>query len=413
VLQAALPTFPVHELLLLLLGVAGTRRPPPQTWLSAAMQQLQPSLPHMSPAQLSTAAMVCGKLNHVPSTAWLSGFWAAWEAQQLGFTARSHATVLWGMGKVRPLKPDPAPWAKKLQAALQHAVAQATTAVAAVALQKIRIAAQQQQLIEQEQRQQQHEAGLAQLQEVPSKPQHSSAAEHHAPLETLDSTHQQELEQQAPPTASQQQQSPQEGSPWQYSELDGLQPQQQQEQEQLQQQQQMAVEEQPQLLASASLLHPTDCAMSLYGLARLGPSCMDPGFPAFWLAQSRSQLVNMNSQELSMCLWALGKLRLLPPQAWLQQHLHCCASLAGCMTHKQLAMVLWGCAQLKVREGRAGLCCYAWPDCAAAYASACHSSILASPCRMHWELPLFVRYACYVESACHVENYCVPSILSI
>jgi hypothetical protein len=313
----------------MLLGVAGTRRKPPAGWLSTAAATLQPQLPTMSPAQLSTAVMALAKLQHVPSTAWLAGFWRAWEAQQVSFSARSHASVLWGIGTLRPVRPDQAKWAKKLQAALQQAVAQAATAVAAVALQKIRIAAQKEKLVQQEQREQQQVGDDAPQQQPVAAPAAAAAAEvqQHAasqtqPQQLLHDTLEQDWDEQ----------------------------QQGQEDELLllAAHQQESVQEQPQLLGSASLLHPTDCAMVMYGLARLGPSCLDPSFPAFWLAQARSQLVNMNSQELATSIWALGKLRLLPPEAWLQQHLQCAARLASAMSHKQLAMVWWGCARLRV-----------------------------------------------------------------
>lgn len=320
-LQAALATFPAHELLLLLLGVAGTRRKPPPGWRQGAAAALQPALCRLSPAQLSTAVMAMAKLQHVPSTAWLQQFWQSWEAQQLQFSARSHASVMWAIGTIRPYKPDQNPWVKKLQAACQQAVAQATTAVAAVALQKIRLAAQRERLVQQEQLEQQ------QQQDAPAQQQQLGSANSGQGAD------------QASQPPLQQQQS------WEELQFDYV------EQVELSAaEQQHLIQEQPQLLASASLLHPTDCAMVMYGLARLGRSCLDPSFPAFWLAQSRSQLVNMNSQELATCLWALGKLRLLPPEAWLQQHLQCSARMASVMSHKQLAMVWWGCAKLRVSE---------------------------------------------------------------
>lgn len=335
--QEALPSFPAHELLLMLLGVAGTRRRPLAGWLTSAVAALQPQLPSMSPAQLSTAVMALAKLQHTPSTAWLAGFWRAWEAQQVSFSARGHATALWGIGTLRPAKFDTAPWAKKLQAALQQAVAQAATAVAAVALQKIRIAAQKERLVQQEQREQHQEqqdaaAGSQQQQAVDSS---AAAAEGQEP--GASSHTKQQLWHKTPQQGLQQEWDEQQQGE---EEEEGL--------LSLAAQQQESVEEQPQLLGSASLLHPTDCAMVLYGLARLGPSCLDPSFPAFWLAQARSQLVNMNSQELATCIWALGKLRLLPPDAWLQQHMQCAARLASAMNHRQLAMVWWGCARLRV-----------------------------------------------------------------
>lgn len=311
----------------MLLGVAGTRRTPPSGWLPAAVQAMKPHLDTMSPAQLSTAVMAWAKLGHVPSAAWLKGFWKAWEAQQLGFTARSHASVMWGIGKLNPIKPDQSLWAKKLQDALQRVVAQAATAVAAVALQKIRIAAQKEKLVQQEQLEQEQQQGLQQPQQL----EDTASAAQSEPAAVV--TQQQPDEQQQFWLDAQQ-------------ELDEVDYDEQLEL--LAAQQQGTVQEQPQLLGSASLLHPTDCAMVIYGLARLGPKCLDPNFPAFWLAQSRSQLVNMNSQELATCMWALGKLRLLAPEAWLQQHLQCTARLASGMTHRQLAMVWWGCARLRV-----------------------------------------------------------------
>lgn len=327
--QAALPTFPAHELLLLLLGVSSIKRRPPPGWLRAAFEQLQPSLPAMSPAQLSTAALAFGRLNYVPSTAWMTQFWQAWESQQVVFSARGHATVMWGVGTIQPVKPDPQQWARQLQGALQVAVARATKAVAAVALQKIQLAAKKQELIQQEQ---------LELEQQPVS----------IVTEQLDGNVAQQsvLQQQALAVVQEQQQvlSQQEDSePLGEEGLELL---------LLQQGQQQDISEQPQLLGSASLLHPTDCAMVMYGLARLGHSCIDPSFPAFWLAQSRSQLGNMNSQELAMSLWALGKLRLLPPEVWLQQALQCTARAARSMNHRQLAMVWWGCARLRVRRSR-------------------------------------------------------------
>ncbi|WIA29188.1 hypothetical protein OEZ86_011699 [Tetradesmus obliquus] len=115
----------------------------------------------------------------------------------------------------------------------------------------------------------------------------------------------------------------------------------------LQQGQQQQQQQQEELLSSASLLHPTDCAMAVYALARLGPASVVPEFAAFWLAQARSQQGSMNSQELASCVWALGRLKLQPPEDWLQQHLSCSAQLAGSMSHQQLAMLLYGCARLQ------------------------------------------------------------------
>jgi hypothetical protein len=326
-LQAALPTFPAHELLLLLLGVAGTGRKPPPGWRQAAAATLQPTLSTLSPVQLSTAVMAMAKLQHVPSTAWLKQFWQSWEAQQLQFSARSHASVIWAIGTIHPLTPHRNAWIKKLQAACQQTVAQATTAVAAVALQKIQLAAHRERLVQQEQQkqaQQQQQGASAQEQQLglPDAKQGAGQA-----LQLQQHQHQQQS--------------------WEDLQLEY-----DQQEELSAAEQQQLIEEQPQLLASASLLHPTDCAMVVYGLARLGPSCLNPSFPAFWLAQSRSQLVNMNSQELATCLWALAKLRLLPPEAWLQQHLQCSARMASVMSHQQLAMVWWGCAKLRVREAQ-------------------------------------------------------------
>jgi hypothetical protein len=344
----------VHELLLLLLGVAGTRRKPPAGWMPAALAQLQPSLHDMSPAQLSTAVMACAKLNHVPSVAWLSGFWAAWEAKQLGFSARGHATVMWGVGVVQPVAPDQAQWARKLQGALQQAVARAATAVAAVALQKIRLAAQKERLVQQEQLEQQQTQQGAQLEQAPLQ---GTGSAQHLHEDVSASVQQHDLAAhdvlQSQPQQEQQQQQQQSHA---YADAQGPAQQDPQQLELLQAAAQQ-LQEQPALLASASLLHPTDCAMVLYGLARLGPSALDPNFPAFWLAQSRSQLVNMNSQELATCIWSLGKLRLLPPEAWLQQHLQATAGVATCMNHKQLAMVWWGCARLRVSGTRCGFAC--------------------------------------------------------
>jgi hypothetical protein len=330
-LQAALPACSTEELLHLLLGMAGTRRQLPEGWLQPAAGQLQARLGGMSPSQLSTSMLAIAKLNYTPSPAWMAAFWAAWEGQQAGFSTKGHATILWGVGTIKPgggssssdSSSQQAEFARRVQAALQHAVARTAKAVAAVALQKLKQAALQQQLAGQQ------PAAAPQEQQQP--------AQLHAPA----------------------QQQPQQQQP---------QPQPQPQQQQLPQQQQQqplpppgraSGEEQPQLLSSASLLHPTDCAMMLYGLARLGPACVDPSFPGFWLAQAHTQQANMNSQELSICLWGLGKLQLQPPEAWLAQHMACTARLARCMSHRQLAMVLWSCARLRVRAIAAdvGLLC--------------------------------------------------------
>jgi hypothetical protein len=221
--------------------------------------------------------------------------------------------VLWGVGSLPAAAAAAAgggagaeqlAWARQLQAALQQSVSRPAAAVAAVALLKLRQAAQQQQ-----------PAGGAEPSSVAvaetsvsqQEGQHQQQHEVHMPQQPL-------LQLVAAGTAAT-----------------------------LQQQQQ-----ETEMLSSASLLHPTDCAMAIYALARLGPRSVDPGFVAFWLRQSRSQLGNMNSQELASCAWALGRLGLHPPEEWLQQHLACSAQLAGCMSHQQLAMLLYGCARLQV-----------------------------------------------------------------
>jgi hypothetical protein len=256
--------------------------------------------------------------------------------------------IMWGVGVLQPVAPNQAQWAQKMQGALQQSVAKTATAVAAVALQKIRLAAQKQRLVQQEQLEQQQAQGLLQQQQqgqggeqgahLVQAPLQDGVAAHDAPQLQFQ---QQQVEQQ------QQQQQQQSQAP---HALDQPPQQQGPQQADLLQAAAQQLQEQPALLASASLLHPTDCAMVMYGLARLGPKALDPSFPAFWLAQSRSQLANMNSQELATCIWSLGKLRLLPPEVWLQQHLHATAGLAHCMSHQQLAMVWWGCACLRVSD---------------------------------------------------------------
>lgn len=174
--------------------------------------------------------------------------------------------------------------ARRVQAALQTAVTRAASAVAAVAVLKLRQAAQRQQ----QQQQQQHLDQQQPIQQPVQQPVQQPAT--------------------APPSSG----------------------------------------EQPQLLAGGSLLHPADCAMCISALARLGPGGMGPGFAAFWLRQAAAQQRNMNSAELASCLWALGRLRLRPPADWLAAHLEYTRQLAPCMNHKQLAMTLWGCARLQV-----------------------------------------------------------------
>lgn len=296
------------------------------------MHHLQSQLPHMSPAQLSTAIMTCAQLNYMPTRSWLSDFGSCWEEQQLHCSAREHATIMWALGVIRPrihLRDD---WAKKLQAALQQVVARAATAVAAVALQKIRLAGQQKQ--SQLHAAVQQHVQLSQQQDEQSSAAtavmaHSVAAHDQNPSQT-EQRHQHECQVTT-------------GMASGHGEGGA-----QDEELQLQQN---PVQQQPELLGSASLLHPTDCAMALYGLGRLGPSSLAPGFPGFWLAQARVQLVNMNTQELTMCLWSLAKLHLRPPESWLQQHLDCSARLARAMTHRQLAMTWWSCAKLRVSAG--------------------------------------------------------------
>jgi hypothetical protein len=325
-----MPRLGAHELLLLLLGVACTERVPRRSttaaaarasWLPAAAQQLQPQLGKLDPQQLSGALLAFGKLQYQPSPGWLADYKQAWDRQQGKFSAKEHALVLWGVGSMPAAAGDgQLAWVRQLQAALQQSVSRPAAAVAAVALLKLRQAAQQQQqqdggealsstagramLQEQQQQQQQQDSRTMQLQQQGEQ------------------TIQQPLSGQAaadPAVAQQQQQRQQE-----------------------------------ELLSSASLLHPTDCAMAVYALARLGPHSIDPDFAAFWLRQSRSQLGNMNSQELASCVWALGRLGLQPPEDWLQQHLRCSAQLAGCMSHQQLAMLFYGCARLQVRAAAWG-----------------------------------------------------------
>jgi hypothetical protein len=241
--------------------------------------------------------------------------------------------------------------------------------VAAVALQKIRLAAQKERLVQQEQQQaqgplQQQQQGQvdeqgAQMEQAPlqgtidTQHLHGDLSASAQPLDLV--AHNVLQPQPQPQQPQQQQQSQQQQQPQAYAQDQGPEQQDPQQLELLQAAAQQ-LQEQPALLASASLLHPTDCAVVLYGLARLGSSALDPNFPAFWLAQSRSQLVNMNSQELATCIWSLGKLRLLPPEVWLQQHLQATAGVAHCMNHKQLAMVWWGCARLRVSDTSWGSC---------------------------------------------------------
>jgi hypothetical protein len=328
--QAAMPCLGAHELLLLLLGVACTERVPRRSttaaaarasWLPAAAQQLQPELGKLDPQQLSGALLAFGKLQYQPSPGWLADYKQAWDRQQGKFSAKEHALVLWGVGSMPAGAAAAAgdgqlAWIRQLQAALQHSVSRPAAAVAAVALLKLRQAAQQQQ--------QQQDGGEA-----------LSSAAGRAMLQG-DQQQQDSRTTQLQPQGQQTIQQPLSGQ----AAADPAVAQQQQQQEEL--------------LSSASLLHPTDCAMAVYALARLGPTSIDPEFTAFWLRQSRSQLGNMNSQELASCVWALGRLGLQPPEDWLQQHLRCSAQLAGCMSHQQLAMLFYGCARLQVRAAAAG-----------------------------------------------------------
>jgi hypothetical protein len=323
-----MPRLGPHELLLLLLGVACTERVPRRStaaaaaragWLPAAAQQLQPHLHQLDPQQLSGALLAFGKLQYQPSADWLAEYKQAWDRQQRKFSAKELALVLWGVGSLPAAAAAAAgdeqlAWVRQLQAALQQAVSRPAAAVAAVAMLKLRQAAQQQQ---------QQQAGHDEL---------SSAA---AGSALCQGQQQQQQQQQDSRAAWSQQQAIQQFSSEQAAAGFGDAMQQQQQQEEL--------------LTSASLLHPTDCAMAVYALARLGRSSIDPDFAAFWLRQSRSQLGNMNSQELASCVWALGRLGLQPPEDWLQQHLRCSAQLAGCMSHQQLAMLFYGCARLQVR----------------------------------------------------------------
>jgi hypothetical protein len=289
--------------------------------------------------------LALAKLQHLPPQAWMAAFWGAWQAQQATFSTKGHATIMWGMGSISGSSGDGAGRQQQQQQQQQavfarqvHAVARTAKAVAGVALQKLRLAALQQQQQSQAQQPAQQpvlEQGTAILQQAEQQQQQQPTTQ---PL----------LQQQQPPVSQ-----PQLEAPMPHASAP-------------------AGEEQPQLLTSASLLHPTDCAMVLYGLARLGPSALDASFPPFWLAQARAQQANMNSQELATCLWALAKLRLQPPEPWLQQHLACSARLAACMSHRQLAMVLWGCARMRVsrlagrRGGRDGpavnVCCKHTPQ---------------------------------------------------
>lgn len=317
-LQVAALRMGAQELVMLLVGVAlvepvprlsATAAAARSGWLPLVAEQLQQHLLSMTPKQLSAVMLAMARLKHQPTRAWQQVFEQAWDKQQSQFTAAGHSAVLWGIGcmphSVEQQEPRIA-WARKVQHALQAAVSKPASAVAAVAIMKLRQAAHQQQ--------RQH---LVLCSDV--------------------------LQPQPPVTAESQQQ--QQGAKAQAtlvtSELSL-----QQSSPQLQ-----AQPEQPQLLASASLLHPTDCAMTISGLAHLGPAAMDSEFASFWLRQSRSQLGNMNSEELSVCLQSLGRLRLRPPEDWLQQAMACCAQQAACMSHQQLAMVLWGCARLQVRGG--------------------------------------------------------------
>jgi hypothetical protein len=348
--QAAMPRLGPHELLLLLLGVSCMERVPRRSktaaaaragWLPAAARQLQPHLSSLDPQQLSGALLAFGKLQYQPSPEWLSAYQQAWTSKQGRFSAKDHALVLWGVGflpAAAAAGTDQLAWAQQLQAALQQSVSRPAAAVAAVALLKLRQAAQQQE-------------GSTQL----------PAAANNAPQQQQ----QQQQDVQALPQPPSQQAAA-------AATATALQPGQQQQQQQ----------QEEELLTSASLLHPTDCAMAVYALARLGPSSVDPEFAAFWLRQSRSQLGNMNSQELASCVWALGRLGLQPPEEWLQQHLRCSAQLAGCMSHRQLAMLLYGCARLQV--GRVGVWGFAWlvrcshdDDCVVTYSSG------ALPSRVH------------------------------
>lgn len=279
-------------------------------WLPAVTQQLQQHLAMLQPKQLSALMVAFARLKYTPPAEWQREYERAWDAAQCEFTPAGQVCVLWGVGFMPPAagqQDTRVAWARKLQHALQAAVTRAASAVAAVALLKLRQAAQQQQ-----------RQGLDASVEQMKAPLNQQPGSQQEPLQQLSVRSEDETQLQTTVMD-------------QYA-------------DQLQ-----AAPEQPQLLASGSLLHPTDCAMAIAALARLGPTAIEQEFASFWLKQSRSQLCNMNSAELSVCLHSLGKLKLRPPGEWLQQAMACCAQQAACLTHQQLAMVFWGCARLQVR----------------------------------------------------------------
>jgi hypothetical protein len=376
--QAAVRQLEPKPLLMLMLGIANMKVRPAAGWCPAVLQAVATKLPLMSPSQLSNMMLACGKLQMAPSQAFLRAYQAAWEAQMPQLTAKDHALVLWGVGKMALSNAatgarNQLPWVWQVQQALQQAVNRAVGAVAAVALQKLRQASLQQQTHAHEQirepEEQQQLVLAPDLKQMEGQERHdvhqqptTNKPRAALPRELLLSNNRDLQQQQQQQHVLQQQQPPahfhaDEPPPALLAQQQHHHHHQQQHQpahpSELQQFQGSNVStevqaEQPPLLSSASLLHPTDCAMVLYALARLGPAAVETSFTSFWLRQSKSQLGNMNSKELATCCWALGRLALRPPQDWLQQHLWCTSQLASCMSHRQLAMVLWGCARLQV-----------------------------------------------------------------
>jgi len=154
--QAAVRQLEPKPLLMLMLGIANMKVHPAAGWCPAVLQAVATKLPLMSPSQLSNMMLACGKLQMAPSPAFMLAYQAAWEVHMPQLTAKDHALVLWGVGKMALSNAatggrNQLAWVWQVQQALQQAVNRAVGAVAAVALQKLRQASLQQQPHEHEQ----------------------------------------------------------------------------------------------------------------------------------------------------------------------------------------------------------------------------------------------------------------------